>query len=340
MAIKEERYLSLPDGREVSLYTLSRGGYSIAVSQLGCRLARVTVPSKAGPLDILLDYASPRESLAAADYLGFFIGRAANRIGKGRFSVDGQAYQLACNDGENHLHGGPGGFHTKVFRTLDAGGDHLTLALTSPDGQEGYPGTLELTVTWQLEEDGFSLAWQAAADRPTPAAFTNHAYWNLAGRDAGPEAMLATRLQLFAGRYTPVRPGLIPTGETRQVAGTPFDFTAPRPIGQQIDDSCPQLALGGGYDHNFCLDEAAPGALRPMACAFSPASGVRMRIETTLPGVQFYSGNAMTSHPPRSGFCLEPQTFPNAVNTPAFGQDVILRPGQVQRHKTRWHFEA
>ena len=340
MSIKKERYLALPNGREVFLYTLCRGGFSIAVSQLGCRLVRAQVPSKTGPLDILLDYAAPQENLAAADYLGFFIGRAANRIENGRFSVDGRAYQLACNDGENHLHGGPGGFHTRVFRTLDAGEDHLTLALTSPDGEEGYPGSLELTVFWKLEEDGFSLAWQAKADRPTPAAFTNHAYWNLAGKDAGREAMLATRLQLFASRYTPVRPGLIPTGAVEKVAGTPFDFTAPRAIGERINDGCPQLALGGGYDHNFCLDEAAPGALRAAAKAYSPASGVTMLLETTLPGVQFYSGNAMTSHPPRSGFCLEPQTFPNAVNTPAFGQDIILRPGQVQRHRIRWRFEA
>ena len=340
MSVTKELFLTLPDGTPVHRYTLEKGGVSLSVLDRGSTLQRVAVPGPEGkPVEVLVNYDDPAAYLACPDYLGVFVGRVANRIAKGRFTLDGRGYQLACNNGENHLHGGVEGFNTRVFRLVRAEDDLLELGLTSPDGDQGYPGKLELTVRWKLLEDGFSLEWEAEADKASPAAFTCHAYWNLAGKDAGPEAVMAHRLRLFAGRYTPVDETLIPTGELAAVENTPFDFTEPHAIGERIGQNCPQLAIAGGYDHNFALD-AAPGSdgLRPLAEVTSPATGVTMTVETTLPGVQFYSGNFMQGHAKRSGFCLEPQTFPDAVNQPAFGQDVILRPGEVRRDAIRWRF--
>ena len=340
MSVTKELFFTLPDGTPVHRYTLEKGGFSLSVLDRGCTLQRVAVPGPEGrPVEVLVNYDDPVAYLDCPDYLGVFVGRVANRIAKGRFVLDGKGYQLACNDGENHLHGGAEGFHTRMFRLVRAEDDLLELALTSPDGDQGYPGRLELTVRWKLLDDGFSLEWEATADKATPAAFTCHAYWDLAGKDGGPEAVLAHRLRLFASRYTPVDRTLIPTGELAAVEGTPFDFTAPHPIGERIGQDCPQLAIAGGYDHNFALNSACgPDGLRPLARVTSPATGISMAVETTLPGVQFYSGNFMQGHAKRSGFCLEPQTFPDAVNQPAFGQDVILRPGQVRRDAIRWRF--
>ena len=340
MSVTKELFLTLPDGTPVHRYTLEKDGVSLSLLDRGSTLQRVAVPGPEGePVEVLLNYTDPAAYLSCPDCLGAFVGRVANRIAKGHFTLDGKEYQLACNNGENHLHGGVDGFNSRVFRLVRAEDDLLELALTSPDGDQGYPGKLELTVRWKLLEDGFSLEWEATSDKATPAAFTCHAYWNLAGKDAGPEAMEGHRLHLFAGHYTPVGETLIPTGELAAVEGTPFDFTAPHAIGERIGQDCPQLALAGGYDHNFALDEAAgPDGLRPLAQVMSPATGVAMSIDTTLPGVQFYSGNGMQGHPRRSGFCLEPQTFPDAVNQPAFGQDVILRPGETRRDAIRWRF--
>lgn len=340
MSVTKELFFTLPDGTPVHRYTLANARVSFSVLDRGATLQRVALQGPSGkPVEVLLHYDEPAAVLTCPDYLGAFVGRVANRIAGGRFTLDGKEYQLACNDGANHLHGGVDGFDKRMFRLARAEDDLLELALTSPDGDQGYPGKLDLTVRWTLLEDGFSLEWEAAADKPTPAAFTCHAYWNLAGRDAGPDAMLAHRLRIFAHRYTPVDEGLIPTGELAKVEGTPFDFTDFHPIGERIGQDCPQLALAGGYDHNFALDEAAgPDGLRPLAQVMSPATGVAMSIDTTLPGVQFYSGNGMQGHPRRSGFCLEPQTFPDAVNQPAFGQDVILRPGETRRDAIRWRF--
>lgn len=340
MSVTKELFLTLPDGAPVHRYTLEKGGVSLSVLDRGSTLQRVAVPGPGGrPVEVLLNYADPAAYLDCPDYLGVFVGRVANRIAKGRFTLDGRGYQLACNNGENHLHGGVDGFSRRVFRLVRAEDDLLELALTSPDGDQGYPGKLELTVRWKLLDDGFALEWEAEADKATPAAFTCHAYWDLAGKDAGPEAVMGHQLRLFASRYTPVDETLIPTGELAAVEGTPFDFTAPHAIGERIGQDCPQLAIAGGYDHNFALDSVpGPDGLRPLAQVTSPATGITMTVETTLPGVQFYSGNFMQGHEKRSGFCLEPQTFPDAVNQPAFGQDVILRPGEVRRDAIRWHF--
>lgn len=340
MSVTKERFFTLPDGTPVHRYTLENGRVSFSVLDRGSTLQRVALTGPSGkPVEVLLNYDDPAAVLTCPDYLGAFVGRVANRIAGGRFTLDGKEYQLACNNGQNHLHGGLDGFDKRMFRLVRAGDDLVELALTSPDGDQGYPGRLELTVRWKLLEDGFSLEWEATADKATPAAFTCHAYWNLAGRNAGAEAMLAHRLRLFAHRYTPVNEALIPTGELAAVEGTPFDFTAPHAIGERIGQACPQLTIAGGYDHNFALNCAAgPEGLRPLAEVTSPATGVTMSIETTLPGVQFYSGNFMQGHEKRSGFCLEPQTFPDAVNQPAFGQNVILRPGEVRRDSIRWHF--
>ena len=218
MSVTKELFLTLPDGTPVHRYTLEKGGVSLSVLDRGSTLQRVAVPGPEGkPVEVLVNYADPAAYLDCPDYLGAFVGRVANRIAKGHFTLDGKDYQLACNNGKNHLHGGVDGFNKRVFRFVRAEDDLLELALTSPDGDQGYPGKLELTVRWKLLDDGFALEWEAEADKATPAAFTCHAYWDLAGKDAGPEAVMDHQLRLFASRYTPVDETLISTAASSPV---------------------------------------------------------------------------------------------------------------------------
>ena len=263
-------------------------------------------------------------------YFGAIVGRFANRIAGGRFALDGRTYTLARNDGPNPLHGGLRGFDKHTWTVTDHGRDRLALARTSPDGEEGYPGTLKVAVVYTLLSDALRIEYQATTDRPTIVNLTNHAYFDLSGtRDIGGHP-----LELFADAFLPVDETLIPTGELRPVAGTPFDFRTPTPIGLRIDADDAQLRIAGGYDHKFVTN----GVL--VARVTEPVTGRILEVRTTEPGLQLYSGNFLDGchgHPRRSGFCLETQHFPNAPNQPTF-PPVVLRPGETCRSWTEYRF--
>jgi aldose 1-epimerase len=346
---------TLPDGRSVDAFVLANArGTRVRVLALGGILQAVHVAGRDGTVaDVALGYDTLDGYLADPRYLGALVGRYANRIAAGRFTLDGTAYALATNNGANHLHGGPRGFHTALWAVepfVGAGATGLVLRHVSPDGDEGYPGTLAVQVTYTLgDDDVLAVDYHATTDRATPVNLTQHAYWNLAGHAAG--SVRDHELTIAAARYTPVDAGLIPTGEQRPVAGTPFDFTAPQPIGARIDADDEQLARGLGYDHNFVLDGAAGGAAAGPAFAArlrDPASGRVLALHTTEPGLQFYSGNVLPGGPPgkggvdyahRGGLALETQHFPDSPNQPAF-PSTILRPGAALRSRTEFRFSV
>ncbi|MEY2879602.1 MAG: Aldose 1-epimerase precursor [Verrucomicrobiota bacterium] len=363
----------LPDGREARLFSLENSsGLRAEISDYGGILARLFVPDRAGRLaDVTLGHDCAADYRKSASYFGAIVGRVGNRIAGGRFTLDGRSYALAKNNAPGgrpcHLHGGVRGFDQALWAaepTTHAGRPALRLRHTSPDGDEGYPGTLAVEVLYSLTADGgLRLDYTATTDRATPVALTNHAYFNLRGHAAG--EILDHELTLAARRYTPVDAGLIPTGELAPVAGTPLDFTKPQRIGARIAADHPQLRFGLGYDHNFALDAWPDGAAAPSprlaaSCSASaaaptlaatvrePASGRVLEVLTTEPGVQFYTGNFLDgtqigkgghAYAHRGGFCLETQRFPDSVNQPAF-PNCILRPGETLRSTTVFRFRT
>jgi aldose 1-epimerase len=340
--VRRETFGALADGTPVEAVVLSNSnGVSARVISLGAILQSLVTPDRTGHGDeITLGYDTAAEYLAKPNYFGASIGRYANRIRGGTFTLDGQSHALPKNDGPNHLHGGPSGFDKQVWRiTAVSGGPDASVTLTyrSKDGEAGYPGTLDATVTYSLNDrNELKIAYGATTDRPTVVNLTNHTFFNLAGERAATD-ILDQRLTLHAGRYTPVDPTLIPTGELRPVAGSPFDFRTPAAIGARIRDGRDlQMRLGRGYDHNFVVD-GAPGALRPAARLEDPASGRRMDLLVTAPGLQVYSGNFLDGttigrggrvYRQSDGLCLEPQVFPDSPNQPAF-PTARLNPGQT-----------
>jgi aldose 1-epimerase len=337
------------DGTAVELYTLTNaGGASVTIATWGATVVSITVPDRAGrPGDVLLGFDTLAPYLQPHPFFGSVVGRYGNRIGNARFTLDGQTYTLAKNNGEHSLHGGRRGFDKHVWkaRTVpSAGGQALELVHVSPDGDEGYPGTLTATVvyTW-TNDNALRIDYTARTDKPTVVNLTNHAYFNLSAGAA--PSILDHRLELAADRFTPVDEGLIPTGELRPVEGTPFDFRTPRRIGDGIDADDQQIRFGGGYDHNFVLN-GQMGTLRRAAHVTDPASGRTMEVLTTEPGVQFYTGNFLDGtitgkggriYARRSGFCLETQHFPDSPNKPDF-PSVVLRPGETYRTTTVYTF--
>lgn len=332
---------TLQDGTRIAAVELSNGaGMSVRIIALGAAIQSLSVPDRAGKVaDVALGYATPREYLAKPQYFGATIGRYANRIAHGKFTLDGRQYTLETNDGPNHLHGGAHGFDKEVWNidTVSSGSPaRVVLSYLSRDGAGGYPGTLQTTATYTLSErNELSVEYRASTDRPTIVNITNHTYFNLAGA-IGRSDILSHRLTLDAEAYTPVDATLIPTGERRKVAGTAFDFRQARIIGEFIHDGRDeQLRLGRGYDHNFVLNGRA-GTLRPAARLEDPLSGRVMQLLTTAPGVQFYSGNFLDGtsvgkagriYRQGDGLCLEPQVFPDAPNRPDF-PSARLDPGQ------------
>jgi aldose 1-epimerase len=310
---------------------------SVRIIALGAAIQSLSVPDRRGVrADVLLGYDSPRDYVAKPQYFGATVGRYANRIARGKFTLDGREYQLETNDGPNHLHGGVHGLDT-VLWTIDkvTSGPvaRAVLRYVSPDGAGGYPGALTITATYSLgERSDLSVEYRAKADRPTIVNITNHAFFNLAGSGD----VLGHRLTLSAESYTPVDATLIPTGERRSVAQTPFDFRQPRAIGQFIRDGRDeQLRIGRGYDHNFVISGKA-GELRPAARLEDPASGRVLEVLATAPGLQFYSGNFLDGTVVGKGgriyrqgdaLCLEPQLFPDAPNHRDFAS-ARLDPGQ------------
>jgi len=334
-----------PAGEAVDLLTLDNGILSCHILTFGATLQALYVPDRKGCVtDVVLGYDTLEDYLTRDGYLGAVVGRYANRIARGRFTLNGQTYSLAVNNGPNHLHGGLKGFSHRVWTVEELTADIAVLSLFSPDGEEGYPGSLHVRVTYRLEGPTLSLRYQARSDRDTPCNLTNHAYFNLAGHSSGP--VLDQEIQISAARYTPADSTSIPFGSLDPVEGTPMDLRVPTAIGAHIGEAFQQLLWGRGYDHNYVLDGPA-GTLRPAAKACSAKSGIAMEVETTLPGLQFYTANFIEDgwpgkggavYGPRHGFCLETQFFPDSPNQPGF-PSAILTAGAEYDHTTRFSFE-
>lgn len=354
--IPSHSFGQLSDGRPARLFTLQLpNGLQADITEYGGTLVRLLVPDRTGRLDdVVLGFNSVGAYEAHSSYFGCLVGRFANRIGGGRFQLEGRTHQLATNNVPAgrpcHLHGGPGGFHRALWSATPIAADGqpaLRLNHLSPDGDEGYPGNLSVTVVYTLRAPGdLVIDYQATCDRPTPLNLTHHAYFDLHGEGRGD--ILDHELTLRASRFTPVDAGQIPTGELAPVAGTPFDFRSTVRIGKQIVITHPQLANGGGFDHNFVLDAGQPTTPALAAVVFEAQSGRRMEVLTTEPGIQFYSGNFLDgtltgksghAYAHRSALCLETQHFPDSPNQPAF-PDTILRPGQVFRSSTIYRFST
>jgi aldose 1-epimerase len=346
---------ALPDGRPVHLYTLeNKTGLRAVISNYGGTVVSLHVPDRSGhSADVVLGFNSLEEYQTKSPYFGCLIGRFGNRIANGKFSLDGKEYTLATNNSPGnipcHLHGGTRGFDKVLWKAEPFSRDGLPalrLKYRSADGEEGYPGNLDVEVIYAVTADnGLRIEYTATTDKPTPVNLTNHSYFNLRGEGQG--TILDHELTLHAARFTPVNEGLIPTGELAPVAGTPFDFTKPHVIAARIGGTDQQLKYGIGYDHNFVIDGRS-GELRTAATVYEPVSGRVMDVLTTEPGIQFYSGNYLNgrlvgksgqAYAYRSGFALETQHYPDSVNQPNF-PSTILRPGQTYRTTTIYRFSA
>jgi aldose 1-epimerase len=338
----------MPDGAPVDVHTLGEGtALRVEVITYGGAVVAIEAPDRGGVRkNVVLSLASLQDYITHRAFFGALIGRYANRIGGAAFALDGHRYAVAANEGENCLHGGRAGFDKAVWTVVDAADapePRLTLRHVSPDGDQGFPGEVALEVTYTIS-DGSTLRidYRAETDRPTVVNVTNHAYFNLGG---APD-ILGHELTIAADAFTPVDAQLIPTGEIRSVAGTPFDFRVPQAIGARIGAADEQLALGLGYDHNFVLD--ASGGLRFAARVKEPQSGRVLEVLTTEPGIQFYSGNQLDGSfrgpngevwRRHAGFCLETQHFPDSPNKPAF-PSTVLRPGEAFTSTTEYRFSV
>jgi aldose 1-epimerase len=335
--VQKTSFGALPDGTAVDLYTLANAnGLSAKVTTYGAIITELHVPDGKGEFcDIVLGYDNLEQYLRKHPFFGATVGRVANRIAKGRFTLVGKTYALATNNGPNHLHGGLKGFDKKVWQAEPQTGAAVKFSYTSPDGEEGYPGTLAVAVTMTLTDaNELRLDYTATTDKPTPVNLTNHSYFNLAGEGSA----LEHEMMLAADYYTPSDSTLIPTGEIKLVKDTPMDFTAPRPIGSRFAQLQNKPV---GYDYNYVLNSGGKG-LALAARVSEPRSGRVMEVHTTQPGIQFYSANFLDGtltgkrgvvYQQHSAFCLETQHFPDAVNQPQF-PSVILRPGQTYRQTT------
>ena len=339
-------------GQEVFLYTLKNGaGMEVKITNYGGTLESVKVKDRNGKYDdVVLGFANLGGYTQKANtaYFGALIGRYANRIARGTFSLDGKTYHIPTNDGPNTLHGGNVGFNKRVWDAKDASTSDmpaLELHYLSKDGEEGFPGNLNVTVRYSLDnQNGLHIDYSATTDKDTVLNLTNHSYFNLGG--AGSATVLTHKVMLDADRYTPVNSTLIPTGQLANVSGTPFDFRKPTDIGARIGARNEQLKLGRGYDHNFVLNH--PGDLSKVAArVVEPKSGRVLEVFTTQPGIQFYSGNFLTGdmtgiggvYRHRSALCLETQHFPNSPNQPNF-PTTVLHPGEQFQQTTIYRFSA
>ena len=352
--IERESFGLLADGRGVEAITLSNaGGMQVRLLTFGAVVQQLRVPDREGKIDdVALGYDTLDDYGRDTRFFGAVVGRYANRIANARFTLDGVEYRLPANDGPHHLHGGPAGYYRALWNADAFDGDGFVAArftLTSPDGDAGYPGTLDVAVTYELTDGNeLRVRYHATTDRATPVNLTQHTYFNLAGHDRGD--VLGHVLTLRASRYTPVDATRIPTGEIRDVAGTPFDFTRPTALGDRINTDDEQIRIAGGYDHNFVLDRA-PDAGTPMSLAahlYEPQGGRTLEVFTTEPGLQLYAGNGLDDrvvgkqwrvYRQFGGVCLETQHFPNSPNEPRF-PSTILRPGQELDSRTIFRFSS
>jgi aldose 1-epimerase len=341
----------LPDGSAVEIYTLKSEKIEVQVMNYGGYVLSIKVPDRtAKAADVVLGFDDPGGYYAANHakgnpFFGPIVGRYANRIAHAKFSLDGKEYTLTKNDGENTLHGGPNGFHNQLW-TGHIIPDGVELKYLSKDGEEGYPGNLSVTVQYTVKGNELKIDYSATTDKDTVLNLTNHSYFNLAGQGNG--TILGDELKLNASRFTPVDSGLIPTGELKPVAGTPFDFTKPHTVGERINANDEQLRLGhNGYDHNFVIDGGGK-ELKEAAEVYDPASGRVLTVLTTQPGVQFYTANFLDgsikgkggiAYPRNAALCLETQHFPDSPNQPDF-PTTVLKPGSEFHSTTIYRFSA
>jgi len=350
MSIQKASFGKTPDGVEIDRYTLANShGLTVRIITYGAIVTSVETPDRDGrPGEVTLGFETLDGYLAGHPYFGAIAGRVANRIAAGRFRIGGVEYQLATNNGPNHLHGGVKGFDKAIWKAKPVEGkDRVGVKLThlSPDGDEGYPGNLSVTVVYTLTEaNELNIDYTAETDKATPINLTNHAYWNLA--DGGKTNVLGNRLTLNADRYLPVDSGSIPTGELRPVKGTPMDFIHEAALGARIEQVG---GTPGGYDHCYVLNKLPPGGdpLTLAAKVVEPTSGRVMEVYTTEPGLQLYTGNYLDGtlksrgdvYEKRHGFCLEAQHFPDSINQPSF-PSTLLAPGETYRQTTVYKFSV
>lgn len=352
-SISDRPFGVLPDGRSVEAYSLANGhGMRVVVLSYGGILQRIDVPDRWGQTgNVALGFADLEGYLAQDAYIGGLLGRYANRIANGRFTLDGEVVRLPRNWGPHHLHGGTG-FDRRLWtvRPSKASGENevgVTLTYESPDGEEGYPGALDVTASYTLtEQNELRIDYRATTDAPTVVNLTNHTYFNLAGEGSG--RVHDHVVEIDASRYTPVDETMIPLGEIAPLAGTPFDFRVPTSLGARFDEQHPQLRVAGGYDHNYVLDRSGPGIQRAAEVSDPETSGRALTVHTTEPGLQLYSGNQLDGslvgiggrpYHRHAGFALETQHFPDSPNHPGF-PTTVLRPDEQHTSTTIYAFSV
>lgn len=346
-----ENFSKIINGKQVSLYSLANeNGIQVYITNYGGRIVSLLVPDKNGVFDdIVTGFHSVDEFIQSGEaYFGALIGRYANRIAGGSFELDGESYTLAVNNGPNSLHGGPGGFHNVVWDVEQHSDQSIRLKYLSPHMEEGFPGNLEVTVSYTLTgNDELLIDYVAKTDKPTVLNLTNHAFFNLAGE--GSQTINNHMLKIYADQYTPVNENLIPYGMNESVAATPFDFRDYTRIGDRVDDPHQQIVFGNGYDHNFVLNKNPDSAgLELAASVYEPESMRQMDVLTTEPGIQFYGGNFLNGdevgkrgepYLHRTSFCLETQHYPDSPNQPEF-PSTVLRPGETFKSKSVYRFSV
>ena len=349
--LKASDFQTQVDGKETNLYFLKNGDISAAVTNFGGRIVSLCIPDRNGDLgDVVLGFRTIQDYLNAKEvFHGALIGRVGNRIAAGKFTLDSVEYTLPLNNGVNHLHGGPKGFHNVVWDVQAVTDSSIVLTYLSVDGEMGYPGNLNVEVKYTFtSQNELKIDYQATTDKATPVNLTNHAFYNLAGEASG--TINDHLLTINADYYTPVDSTLIPYGENVPVEGTPFDFRTAKPIGQDLlmQAENEQLQHGAGYDHNFALNKPEEGGMTWAVTIVDPASGRKMEIFTEEPGMQFYGGNFMKgvdvgkygkTFNYRESFALEPQHFPDSPNQPAF-PSIILQPGEAYHTSSVYKFSS
>ena len=335
-------------GQKTDLFLLENENLKVFITNYGARIVSLIVLDRFDkPLDVVLGFKSIDDYLKANEpYHGATIGRYANRISKGIFSLDGKKYNLPINNGVNHLHGGPNGFHNKIWNIVSFDKEKIVMSLNSEDGEMGYPGNLDVELTYRIVDNQLEIYYKATTDKKTPINLTNHSFFNLAGEGSG--TINNHILKLNSDYFSPVDSNLIPTGEKKPVAGSPFDFRRPKAIGTDINSSDDQIVYGGGYDHNFILNKQHQDSLSRAATVFEPNRGVKMEIFTTEPGIQFYGGNFMDGSDIgkyekrflyRESFALETQHYPDSPNNESF-PNVFLLPTEIYKSKSIYKFTA
>ena len=345
--LSEKAFDTIIDGKPVKLYWLENENLKLAITNYGGRFVGLWTPDKNGEMtDVVVGMNSAKQYVEATEpYFGATIGRVGNRIAGGKFTLDGKEYTIPVNNGENSLHGGKKGFQAVVW-DADQPDDHtLVLRYESADGEQGFPGNLNVKVTYSLTgSNSVKMEYEANTDKPTVVNLTNHAFFNLNGEGSG--TILHHTLRIYADKFTPVDAGLIPTGELKDVKGTPFDFSEPHTIGERIETGNEQLKNGGGYDHNYILNGTQVNGMNHAATVAGDQSGIVMDVYTEEPGLQFYSGNFMGGKNTfksgarddfRTAFCLETQHFPDAPNQPGF-PPITLQPGETYHTVSEYKF--